>query len=60
MPAPHVLKARESGPSLKQEPKNSCMTGLSHSGKAEAETDKSFLVLFSKKNHLLLSLTAPP
>jgi hypothetical protein len=38
---------------LKKEPKNFCSFGPSLSGKAEAKTDKSFLLLFFKKEDFL-------
>jgi hypothetical protein len=46
---------------LKKEPKNFCPPGLSPSGKAEAQIDKSFLLLFFKKEGLpsALSLLQP-
>jgi hypothetical protein len=37
---------------LKKEPKNFYKSGLSLSGEAEAQTDKSFLLLFFKKEGL--------
>jgi hypothetical protein len=41
-----------SGSFLKKEPKNFYESGLSLSGKAKAETNKSFLLLFFKKEGL--------
>jgi hypothetical protein len=41
---------------LKKEPKNFCSFGWSLSGKAEAKTDKSFLLLFFKKEDLSFAL----
>jgi hypothetical protein len=37
----------------KKEPKNFCSFGPSLSGKAEAKTDRSFLLLFFKKEDFL-------
>jgi hypothetical protein len=41
---------------LKKEPKNFCSFGWSLSRKAEAKTDKSFLLLFFKKEDLSFAL----
>jgi hypothetical protein len=43
-----------SGSFLKKEPKNFCESGLGASGKAEAETIKSLLLLFFRKEDLSL------
>jgi hypothetical protein len=57
---PENLPGGRSSSFLKKEPKNFCSFGPSLSGKAEAKTDSSFLLLFSKKktffrNHIRVS-----
>jgi hypothetical protein len=51
-----ILRDEGSSSFLKKRTKKLCSFGLSLSGQAEAETDKSFLLLFFKKEDLSFAL----